>query len=61
MLQHLNIHNFAIVEALELDFESGFTAITGETGAGKSIMVDALGLLAGARADKDWVRSGEPG
>lgn len=58
MLRHLNIDNFAIIEALELEFDIGFTAITGETGAGKSILVDALGLLSGARADKDWVRSG---
>ena len=58
MLRHLNINNFAIIEALELEFDDGFTAITGETGAGKSILVDALGLLSGARADKDWVRSG---
>ncbi len=58
MLRHLNINNFAIIEALELEFDGGFTAITGETGAGKSILVDALSLLTGARADKDWVRSG---
>jgi len=58
MLRHLNIKNFAIIEALELEFNQGFTAITGETGAGKSILVDALSLLTGARADKDWVRSG---
>jgi DNA repair protein RecN (Recombination protein N) len=58
MLRHLNIKNFAIIESLELDFDDGFTAITGETGAGKSILVDALGLLCGNRADKDWVRSG---
>lgn len=58
MLRHLNINNFAIIESLELEFDDGFTAITGETGAGKSILIDALGLLSGARADKDWVRSG---
>ena len=47
MLSFLQIRNFAIIESLELEFASGFTAITGETGAGKSILVDALGLLKG--------------
>ncbi len=59
MLLHLHIRNFAIVPALEQDFLPGFTAISGETGAGKSILVDALGLLLGARSDAAWVRSGE--
>ena len=58
MLNHLHISNFAIVPTLELDFCGGFTAITGETGAGKSILVDALGLLLGKRSDATWVRSG---
>jgi DNA repair protein RecN (Recombination protein N) len=58
MLNHLHIANFAIVPELNLDFSPGFTAITGETGAGKSIMVDALGLLLGDRADAAWVRGG---
>jgi DNA repair protein RecN (Recombination protein N) len=58
MLNHLRISNFAIVPSLELDFREGFTAITGETGAGKSILVDALGLLLGDRSDAGWVRSG---
>ena len=58
MLNHLHIHNFAIVPTLELDIREGFTAITGETGAGKSILVDALGLLLGARSDAGWVRPG---
>ncbi len=58
MLNHLHIRNFAIVPTLDLDIRDGFTAITGETGAGKSILVDALGLLLGDRSDAGWVRSG---
>jgi len=58
MLNHIHIRNFAIVPTLELDIRAGFTAITGETGAGKSILVDALGLLLGDRSDANWVRSG---
>ena len=58
MLNHLQIRNFAIVPTLDLEIREGFTAITGETGAGKSILVDALGLLLGERSDAGWVRSG---
>lgn len=58
MLNHLHISNFAIVPELDMDFHEGFTAITGETGAGKSILVDALGLLLGDRSDSAWVRAG---
>jgi len=58
MLSFLQIRDFAIVEALELEFSGGFTAITGETGAGKSILVDALGLLKGNRADTAAIRAG---
>ncbi len=58
MLNHLHISNFAIVPTLDLEIGDGFTAITGETGAGKSILVDALGLLLGGRSDATWVRSG---
>ena len=50
MLAQLTISNFAIVRELEIDFHSGMTAITGETGAGKSIAIDALGLCLGGRA-----------
>ena len=51
MLAQLTISNFAIVRELEIDFNSGMTAITGETGAGKSIAIDALGLCLGGRAE----------
>jgi DNA repair protein RecN (Recombination protein N) len=51
MLTHLTVQNFALVDHLELEFESGMTVVTGETGAGKSIILDALGLTLGDRAD----------
>jgi len=58
MLTHISISNYTIVAALEIDFASGMTVITGETGAGKSIMLDALGLCLGDRADPRAVRHG---
>ena len=58
MLISLTIRNLAIIEQLTLEFERGFTALTGETGAGKSILLDALGLLLGGRADTQLVRDG---
>lgn len=58
MLSHLKIRDFAIVSRLELDFRKGFTVITGETGAGKSILMDALGLCLGDRAEAGVVRAG---
>ncbi len=58
MLAQLTISNFAIVRELEIDFQPGMTAITGETGAGKSIAIDALGLCLGNRADGNVVRLG---
>jgi len=51
MLRHLSIRHFVIVEQMDLEFESGFTVLTGETGAGKSILIDALSLVLGKRAD----------
>ncbi len=59
MLTHLLIKNFALVDTLELELNSGMTVISGETGAGKSIMLDALGLTLGDRADSDTVREGQ--
>lgn len=58
MLRRLTIRDFVIVDRLELDFEAGFGALTGETGAGKSILLDALGLVLGDRADASAVRVG---
>lgn len=60
MLQTLRIRNLALLEEVSLDFQSGFTVVTGETGAGKSILLGALGLLAGERADKTLIRQGAP-
>ncbi len=59
MLKHLHIRNFALVESLELDFEPGMSVLSGETGAGKSILLDALGLTLGDRADSAVIRHGE--
>ena len=58
MLTHLQIRDLAIIDALELDFAGGLTVLTGETGAGKSIVVDALTLVCGARATADLIRAG---
>ncbi|WP_313469323.1 DNA repair protein RecN [Carnobacterium sp.] len=59
MLQELTIKNFAIIHDLNLSFESGMTVLTGETGAGKSIIIDAVGLLAGGRGSNEFIRHGE--
>src|SRR5512145_1232205 len=60
MLRFLRIRNLAVIESVEVEFGSGFNVLTGETGAGKSIVVEAVGLLLGARASSDLVRTGEP-
>ncbi|MGB0906316.1 MAG: DNA repair protein RecN [Maricaulaceae bacterium] len=58
MLSALSIRNVVLIEALDLDLDNGLTALTGETGAGKSIILDALGMATGARSDRGLVRSG---
>src|SRR5688500_20248267 len=59
MLRFLSIRHLAVIDRLELEFEPGFNVLTGETGAGKSIVVGAVGLLVGGRASADLVRTGE--
>jgi DNA repair protein RecN (Recombination protein N) len=59
MLRFLRIRSLAVIEAVEVEFEPGFNVLTGETGAGKSILVEAVGLLLGARTSADMVRTGE--
>ncbi|MCZ2089092.1 MAG: DNA repair protein RecN [Burkholderiales bacterium] len=59
-LRHLSLRDFVIVAALDLALADGFTALTGETGAGKSILIDALQLVLGGRGDALWVREGQP-
>ena len=58
MLQSLHVHNFALLEDAKVEFAPGFNVFTGETGAGKSILVDAFGVVLGARASADYVRTG---
>ena len=58
MILRLKVVNFAVAERVELEFKTGFTALTGETGAGKSILLEALGFLLGARGSASWLRAG---
>src|ERR671913_2334400 len=59
MIRFLAIRNLAVIESVAVDFEQSFNVLTGETGAGKSILVEAVGLLLGGRASQDLVRTGE--
>ena len=59
MLTKLKVQNFAIIEDIELDFKNGLTVLTGETGAGKSLIIDCIGLLLGERAASEMIRQGE--
>src|SRR5206468_2403885 len=60
MLRFLRIQHLAVIDAVEVEFEPGLNVLTGETGAGKSMLVEAVGLLMGGRASADLVRTGEP-
>ena len=59
MLHSLHINHYALIDRLDIDFTEGYSVITGETGAGKSIILGALGLLLGQRADAKAIKSGE--
>jgi DNA repair protein RecN (Recombination protein N) len=59
VLQSIKVQNFALIDQAELIFQDGFTAITGETGSGKSILLGAIGVLLGQRADTKFIRTGE--
>ena len=60
MLLEISIKNFAIIEEIALNFETGMTVLTGETGAGKSIIIDAMNMMLGSRATTDVIRHGAP-
>ena len=58
MISHISIKNFATIENIDVDFEDGLNIITGETGSGKSIVIEAISLALGSRADSSYVRTG---
>lgn len=60
MLLEISIKNFAIIQEVSLTFDRGMTVLTGETGAGKSIIIDAMNLMLGSRATTDVIRHGSP-
>jgi DNA repair protein RecN (Recombination protein N) len=59
MIVELNINNFAIIDNVKINFEKGFNVLTGETGAGKSIIIEGIGMILGQRANRNLVRSGK--
>ena len=59
MLSSLHIENIAVIRSADIDIENGFTVLTGETGAGKSIIIDSINFLLGNRTGKDMIRNGE--
>ncbi len=59
MLLQLNIKNFALIESLSIDFQQGFNVLSGETGAGKSILIDAINFVLGGKFNKSLIRTGE--
>ncbi len=59
MLQSLHIENFAVIKSIDIEFSSGFMVLTGETGSGKSVIIDSIGILLGAKADRELIRNGE--
>ena len=59
MLQNLHIENIAVIKSANIDFTDGFSVLTGETGAGKSIIIDSINLILGAKPQRDLIRSGE--
>ena len=60
MLELLHIENIAVIETADIAFQPGFNALTGETGAGKSIVIDAMGAVLGGRASRELIRTGVP-